>query len=244
NVVIDFDFIIDEFYSGLINNTYSFHLTQADAEANVNPLPLLYTSDGTTTVFYVRANNSISNQFAIAEIYIFQQNLDSDQDGLTDCEEITGINEDNAWSSCNPNGNITDPNDSDSDDDGFDDCYEAFIGTDPNDPSSFPQDTDGDSVQDSQELIDGTDPNNWCDYNVDSFDYNLVWDTWFGANCDGDISVNECDPDPLDECEFNLNCNFGGVETAAWNALDCDGDGVNNGDEMTAGTDPSDASDN
>ncbi|MFK7782663.1 MAG: hypothetical protein AB8B90_09935, partial [Psychroserpens sp.] len=150
NVVIDFDFIIDEFYSGLINNTYSFHLTQSDADTNINPLPMPYTSDGTTTVFYVRANNSISNQFAVAEIYIFQENIDSDQDGLTDCEEITGINEDNAWSSCDPNGNITDPNDSDSDDDGFDDCYEAFIGTDPNDASSFPQDTDGDSVQDSQ----------------------------------------------------------------------------------------------
>ncbi|MCB0383709.1 MAG: hypothetical protein KDD05_10570, partial [Psychroserpens sp.] len=122
---------------------------------------------------------------------------------------------------------------------------EAQAGTDPNDASSFPDtlDSDGDSVLDSQEAIDGTDPFNVCDYNPDFFNYNNVTNDWYNANCDGDISINECDPDPLDECSFSLNCDTS-TPTADWNALDCDGDTVSNGDEMTNGTDPSDPTSN
>ena len=241
-VLIDFDFVIGEFYFNLINNTYSFHISQVDAEMNVNALPIPYTDDGSTDIFYVRATNTVSNQFDVSEIYIFEQFIDSDQDGLTDCEETTGINDPN--SNCNPNGNITNPNDADSDDDGFNDCFEAQYGSDPNDDTSVPDtlDSDGDSVLDSQEAIDGTDPNNVCDYNPDNFSYDLVTNEWYNANCDGDISVNECDPAPLDECDFSLNCNTS-TPTSEWNALDCDGDTVSNGDEMTNGTDPSDPSD-
>ena len=243
NVLIDFNFVINEFYSDLINNIYSFHISEADAETNINPLPIQYTDDGTTDIFYARGTNTLSNQFIVAEIFIYEQYMDSDQDGLTDCEELSGVNNPN--SNCDPNGNITDPNDDDSDDDGFNDCVEANFGTDPNDPTSFPDtlDSDGDSVLDSQEAIDGTDPNNVCDYNPDNFSYDLATNAWFNANCDGDISVNECDPAPLDECDFSLNCDTS-TPTDAWNALDCDGDMVSNGDEMTNGTDPSDPTDN
>jgi len=243
NIVFDFDVIIGQSYGGLINNTYSFYLSEADALADVNPLPNPFTDDGTTSMLFVRAMNTITNQFAVETVYIYEDYMDSDQDGLSDCEETTGINSLN--NGCDPNGNITDPNDADSDDDGFSDCDEATYGSDPNDPGDFPDtlDSDGDSVLDSQEAIDGTDPFNVCDYNQDNFDYQLATNDWYGANCDGDISVNECDPAPLDECEFSLNCNFS-TPSDEWNLLDCDGDGVNNGNEMTNGTDPSDPTSN
>ena len=243
NLVFDFDAIIAQSYSGLINNTYSFYLSESDALADVNPLPNPFTDDGSTSMLFVRATNTLSNQSDVSELYLYLGYVDSDQDGLTDCEELTGI--DNGFGNCNPNGNITDPNDADSDDDGFNDCLEAQYGSDPNDINSVPDtlDSDGDSVTDSQEAIDGTDPNNVCDYNPDNFSYDLVTNEWFNANCDGDISPNECDPNPLEECEFDLGCSFS-TPTAEWNAFDCDGDTVSNGDEMTNGTDPSDPNDN
>ncbi|WCO00860.1 thrombospondin type 3 repeat-containing protein [Psychroserpens ponticola] len=229
------------------NMTFNFYESLTDAESDVNPIsnPTLYINSGSLEMLFVRGTNTISGQFNIAEVYLWLHNLtDSDDDGLTDCQELTGINvNDINVSSCEPNGNITDPNDPDTDDDGYDDCEEATYGSDPNDPASIPLDSDGDSVQDSQEAIDGTDPNNVCDYNPDFFNYNNVTNAWYNANCDGDISVNECDPAPLDQCDFSLDCNFS-TPTNEWNALDCDGDTVSNGDEMTNGTDPSDPTDN
>ena len=246
NFLFDFDFIVSEYFSQLINNTYTFYLSEIDAMNDVNPLPNPYTTDSSLLILFVRATNTLTNQFAIAELYVFENYVDSDQDGLTDCEELTGVDlPDPNFSSCDPNGNITDPNDPDSDDDGYDDCEEATYGSDPNDPDDFPDtiDSDGDSVLDSQELIDGTDPNDVCDYNEASFTGNVTND-WYNANCDGDVSPNECDPDPFDECNFDLNCAWNNQQTDEWNALDCDGDGVSNGDEMANDTDPSDANDN
>lgn len=239
----DLNLLIMQSYSGLINNTYAFYLTEADALSDINPIPNPYVT-GFFDVIFVRATNTITNHFDISVVYLNEEYTDSDNDGLTDCEELTGIDS-SSPDNCNPNGFITDPNDPDSDDDGYDDCVEAQFGTDPNDPASFPDtiDSDGDSVLDSQEAIDGTDPNNVCDYNPDFFNYNNVTNDWYNANCDGDISVNECDPAPLDECDFSLNCNFS-TPTADWNALDCDGDTVSNGDEMANGTDPSDPASN
>jgi hypothetical protein len=66
-------------------------------------------------------------------------NTDSDNDGLSDSDEIE---------------NGTDPNDSDSDDDGLTDADEDTLGTDPND-----SDSDDDGIGDQEEVIIGTDPN-------------------------------------------------------------------------------------
>ena len=136
SLIYDFDTIISTVYFELINNTYTFYLTEADALADVNPLASPFIDDGNTQIIYVKAVNTITNQFDIAEVYLYLEFLDTDGDGLTDCEETSGIDSD--FSDCSPNGNITDPNVADSDGDGFDDCIEATNGTNPNDASSVP----------------------------------------------------------------------------------------------------------
>lgn len=138
NLEYDFSLIIGVVYSELINNSYSFYLSENDAINDTNPLPSLLIQDGNITSVFVKATNTITNQSDISELFLYQDYLDSDQDGLTDCEETTGLDELPDSSQCNPNGNITDPNDADSDDDGFDDCIESLYGSDPNDASSFP----------------------------------------------------------------------------------------------------------
>ncbi|RAJ13430.1 carboxypeptidase-like regulatory domain-containing protein [Olleya aquimaris] len=135
NIEYDFDVIIANAYSQLINNTYSFYLTEADAWADVNPLSNPFIDDGTTQTIFVKATNTISNQSDVADVYLYEAYIDSDNDGLTDCEELTGVY--SGISNCNPNGNITDPNNPDSDGDGVDDCTESLNGTDPNDPLDF-----------------------------------------------------------------------------------------------------------
>ena len=125
------------------NTTFSYFETEADADTNTNAIanPSSYIDTNMLQQVYVLATNTISNQSAVGEIYLLGVNdTDSDQDGLTDCEELTGV--DNGFGNCNPNGNITDPNDADSDDDGFDDCTESIAGTDPNDMNDFPNDVD------------------------------------------------------------------------------------------------------
>lgn len=176
NLTFNFDNLIAQAYSGLINNTYAFYLTEADALADVNPLPNPYTDDGTTTVVFVKATNTVSGQTAISEVYFYEEYVDSDQDGLTDCEETTGID---GNSNCNPNGNITDPNDADSDDDGFDDCVEAQNGTDPNDASSFP--VAPPIAQEDQVDV----PGNSINYIID-----VLSDNGFGADSFGDSGPN------------------------------------------------------
>ncbi len=125
------------------NQTFTYYESLLDAENNTNQIviPENYTNfGGALDLVYVRALNILSGQSSISEIYLLGLGIDdNDQDGLTNCEELTGIDiPDPNWSNCDPNGNITDPNDPDSDDDGFDDCVEAQNGTDPNDPASFP----------------------------------------------------------------------------------------------------------
>lgn len=56
--------------------------------------------------------------------------IDSDGDGLSDQEELTGIN--NSLTVADPAGNTTNPNLGDSDGDGRGDAEEALAGTDPN----------------------------------------------------------------------------------------------------------------
>jgi hypothetical protein len=54
---------------------------------------------------------------------------DSDDDGLSDREEVTGLND--PATVCAPNGMITHPGKADTDGDGASDCEESVVGTDP-----------------------------------------------------------------------------------------------------------------
>ncbi|WP_289045148.1 hypothetical protein [uncultured Olleya sp.] len=120
------------------NTVFTYFETEADAETGANSIinPSYYNDSNMLDVVFVVSTNTISNQSYIGQIDLLGINtIDSDQDGLSDCEELTGVN--NVNSNCDPNGNITDPNAADSDGDGVDDCQEAINGTDPNDPLDF-----------------------------------------------------------------------------------------------------------
>ncbi|PTX61122.1 uncharacterized protein UPF0560 [Kordia periserrulae] len=94
-------------------HTYAFYLTEADAAAESSPLSSPFgvsiadLTSNTQQIFVV-ATNITSGQTAIGEVYLYWSYEDADGDGLTDCEEITGI--DNPSTNLVPNG-TSDPND-------------------------------------------------------------------------------------------------------------------------------------
>jgi gliding motility-associated-like protein len=146
--------------------------------------------------------------------------LDCDNDGLTNDEELTGG---------------TDPLNPDSDGDGVLDGTEVADGTDANDPCELliasqtvtpsaawgALDCDNDGLTNDQELLGGTDP-----LNPDS-DGDGVLDGTEVA--DGTDANNPCDL---------LIASQTVTTSAAWGALDCDNDGLTNDEELTGGTDP------
>jgi hypothetical protein len=110
-VEFDLTFIASEFGNDL--HTYEFYATQADAAAGNNPLSSPYSipiADLFVDVYviYVVATNNTTAQTATGEVYLFLANTDSDGDGLTECEETTGI--DNPNTNQVPSG-TSDPND-------------------------------------------------------------------------------------------------------------------------------------
>ncbi|KAI9550001.1 hypothetical protein GHT06_003266 [Daphnia sinensis] len=147
-------------------------------------------------------------------------NADCDNDGLTNAEEVTGI--DDPATPADPDGIATNPLDTDTDGDGVSDAQEAIDGTDPtdvcdynvssqdltkvevtgiDDPSTpanpagittnpLDADTDGDGVSDAQEAIDGTNPNDVCDYRAASQDLTKVGSEWNSEDCDGTNPLN------------------------------------------------------
>ncbi|MFK7750559.1 MAG: Calx-beta domain-containing protein [Kordia sp.] len=97
-------------------HTYAFYRTEADALAESSPLSSPFgvsiaDLNSNTQLIYVVATNNTSSQTAIGEVYLYWSYVDSDGDGLTDCEEITGI--DNPSTALMPSGtsNPNDPND-------------------------------------------------------------------------------------------------------------------------------------
>uniref|UniRef100_UPI000B3294BF PKD-like domain-containing protein n=1 Tax=Tenacibaculum agarivorans TaxID=1908389 RepID=UPI000B3294BF len=187
---------------------------------------------GTVDITYVvtdanGCNSLVSPEYAIT----VAPSLDTDGDGLTDCEETTGV--DDPTTIGVPSG-TSDPNDS---------C--SFTGTptaDINNTVWQSSDCDGDGVSNGQELVDGTDPIDPC-----SFTGNPTVDTsnsvWQGADCDGDGVSNGQEivdgTDPTDPCSF-IGTPMADINNTVWQAADCDGDGVSNGQELVDGTDPTD----
>ncbi|MEN9348070.1 MAG: hypothetical protein RLZZ77_1581 [Bacteroidota bacterium] len=150
---------------------------------------------------------------------------DCDNDGLSNAEETTGVDDPNTTfvpngtsdpiNSCDPNPLAVGFNDCDLDN--LDNTAEDNAGTDPSD-----SDTDDDGFNDGEEVTNGSDPLNPCDPN-----------TYALADLD-------CDNDGLSNSEEDTNSNGlydAGVETDAAN-FDTDGDGISDGTEVTNGSDP------
>ena len=99
---------------------------------------------------------------------------DTDNDGLTDGEEILGAS--NPLESCDPNPSSLGSNDCDFD--GLDNDGETLAGTDNTNP-----DTDGDGILDGTEVAGGTNPLDPCDPN--------------SAACNGPLAVDDIASTPV-----------------------------------------------
>ena len=82
----------------------------------------------TTLEFQLRVNDTRVDTDDTAAVELYPM-VDSDSDGLSDQEELTG--NDNSLTAADPAGITTDPNRADSDGDGMSDGDEAIAGTDP-----------------------------------------------------------------------------------------------------------------
>jgi hypothetical protein len=109
---------------------------------------------------------------------ITASSADADSDGLTDCEETTG--QDNSNTPANPNGNTSNPNDSDTDNDGLNDGAEGTNGSNPN-----ISDTDGDGLSDNEEVTGIDDPSTLGNPNGNTSSPS-------NSDTDGD-GLNDCD---------------------------------------------------
>ena len=151
-------------------------------------------------------------------------------------------------------GDTIDP---DIDGDGVTNEQEIIDGTDP-----LKADTDGDGVIDGKEKTDGTDPKDSCKFILAS--QTLATSTaWNTADCDGDGVTNAQEkadgtdplkadtdgdgvPDGIEKANRTSGtnpCSFVLASqtlppSSAWNAADCDGDGLTNAREKTLGTNP------
>jgi hypothetical protein len=95
------------------------------AAANVGAL--------TDLTFLLTVHDTRFDSNAVAAVTLYPL-VDSDGDGLSDQEELTGV--DNLLTLPNPAGNTTNPNVADTDGDGQSDGAEALAGTNPNDAGS------------------------------------------------------------------------------------------------------------
>lgn len=129
---------------------------------------------------------------------------DLDEDGLTNADEIIIYG--------------TDPNARDSDEDGIFDNEELDIGTDPLDATDAESDLDGDGVSNFQEILDGTNPNDASSF-ADAGDTTPIANT-----CDDPDSSNS---DWGDNCQLSTSSDFAtssyvqGVQRILW----CQGNG-------------------
>ena len=161
-------------------------------------------------------------------------NADTDDDGLDDGVEDADQNG-------AQDAGETDPTDADTDGGTVSDGDEVAAGTDPLDPDDDvpPVDTDGDGLTDDQEAALGTDPEDADTDNDGLSDFVEVT----GANATDPLTA-DTDLDGLDDGVEDAN-NDGAVSAGETdpNRTDTDGGTVSDGDEVTAGTDPLDPSD-
>ncbi|RZN84479.1 MAG: carboxypeptidase regulatory-like domain-containing protein [Winogradskyella sp.] len=112
-VTYDFGALFANVYN-VANTDYVFYETEADATSEINPIALPYTLTFAEAVLnptiFVKATSATTGQTGIASVFLFLNDFDSDNDGLTDCEETTGV--DNPNTNLIPTG-MSDPNDPD-----------------------------------------------------------------------------------------------------------------------------------
>ncbi len=186
---------------------------------------------------------------------------DCDGDGVTNGDEVDPDGD----GTPGPNGtNPSDPCDLNIADQVFANANLAWLAAD----------CDGDGVDNGDEVDpdgdgtpgpNGTNPADSCEYNSIDQIFANASAAWLAADCDGDGVTNgdEVDPDgdgtpgpngtnPADSCDYNSIDQIFANVSAAWLAADCDGDGVDNGDEVDPdgdgspgpnGTNPSDPCD-
>jgi len=144
---------------------------------------------------------------------------DTDDDGLTDGEEVLSYN--------------TDPTLEDTDGDLMDDYYEINQGFDPLDDSDSQDDADNDGLTNYEEFFWHTNPHS---NDTDGDDMSDKWEVYYGTNplvndtgldYDGDGLTN------LQEYKFGTNPTD----------PDTDDDGFLDSEEIAAGTDPTDSDD-
>ncbi|WP_243643592.1 HYR-like domain-containing protein [Tenacibaculum sp. M341] len=168
---------------------------------------------GTVEITYVVVNsNGCSSLPSPSFLVTVGASTDSDGDGLTDCEESTGIDDP---STVGIPTRISDP---------FDPC--SFSGNPVADISNAiwqTADCDGDGVTNEVESLDGTNPLDGCSFEVSSQDVDETTFEWEALDCDGDGLSNG---DEIDEETDPLN-------------PDSDGDGLTDNEEVNGVDDPS-----
>ena len=154
--------------------------------------PTFNVTENTDLVFRLRVNDTRFDTDDMVTVQLYPM-VDSDGDGLSDQEEITGL--DNSLTVANPGGQTTNPNVADSDGDGWNDGQEATAGTDPNSAES--------NLHISSSFID-TDGLHLIWVSVPGKMYRVqrtsalggAWNDWGNAITAGGTSIEAVIPDP------------------------------------------------
>ncbi|NHJ86101.1 MAG: hypothetical protein FK734_11615 [Asgard group archaeon] len=181
-------------------------------------------------------------QAGTTEIYVRYGTLDSDEDGLSDLDEINIYNSDpndpdtdgdTIFDGDEVNIYNTDPTNADSDSDLMTDDFEITYGLNPTNATDATQDKDEDGLTNLEEFNAGTYPNNPdCD-NDELTDYQEV--IVYGTN----PLKYDTDGDSLSDY-FEV---YWGMDPLVWDdiSLDVDGDGLSTQFEAQIGTNPLDS---